>query len=67
MGVIVIVGTPVKTREFYHPFVTGGTKEVYFLKTKLYKHTNLNVTRELASCNKSWLFHIETCRQLISF
>ena len=65
-----IAGTPLETREFYHPFVTGRTKEVLFLEnTKLYKHINLNITRELASYNKSYFaisLHIETCRLLIS-
>ena len=44
-------GTPVKTREIYHMFVTGGTKGVYFVKTlkKLYEHTNIIVARELPS------------------
>ena len=42
---------------------------LFLENTKLYEHTNLNVTRELASYRKSYLaisFCIEACRLLIS-
>ena len=36
-----IADIPVETREIDHPFVTGGTKRDYFLKTLNYMNTKI--------------------------
>ena len=37
---VAIAGTPLETRELYHPFVTGRIKEVYFDKNITFNKNN---------------------------
>ena len=38
---IATAGTHVETKEFYHPFVADGTKEIHFLKILNYTNTKI--------------------------
>ena len=38
---IVTAGTHVETKEFYHPFVADGTKEILFMKILNYTNTKI--------------------------